>query len=424
MIGQMMKQNRWMQKIVMFMILACMIDDSQASGIIPTTSRRIASSLNNSAGSFTARSLPLLQDLNDQGVGSSPVYQSRPVYVSGYPMVPSQAMMPQNIQRRSFSSDVASLDAVPNDEQRYTFLEQNFKKELDSSLNVLQVSRALGGFSYQQIADVMSQAQELAKQNNVQKMSMKNFYDTLADIAFSAKISKRIELADKNGVMIVAPEKRVAIHEAAHTVVELYFSSGYVIPLVSAESRKNNAGVTARIVAYAHNPYIKQHLINSIMMALAGITAEQVFALGYSPKMLTNTTEIFDFIQHPTAAGDVQAINELLRQLKAEEKPTTQEIQDLIVRCYQAVYKFITEHKQEIQELGDKLEAHGTLYEQDIYTNKPKPLFDFEQGPLPQEHALQYINRRQAFTYGFDNNGNYVGESGVRDQFGNLEELD
>jgi len=332
--------------------------------------------------------------------------------------------MVQGLSGQRAFSGTFDFDAIPNDAQRLKFLEQNFGQKLDPKLTALEVNRALGSFSYKNIVDVMNDAEQLQAQQGLSKMSKVIFYDTLADFVFSSKISRNVELAEKKGVMISPIDKRVAIHEAGHVLVELYFSSGFIIPVVSAQSRERVAGVTAKILAYSNKPYIQKHLIYSIMMAVAGITAEQVFGIGYAPKMLTNKAEIFNFLQHSTAAGDIQAVHELLQQLKDQENPTTQEIEDLIVRCYQDVYRFFTQHKQEVEELAQQLEKDGSVYEQDIYKNKSRPLFDFEQGPLPQEHALHYIHRGQGFTYGFDDQGNYVGESGIRDQFGNLEELD
>ena len=64
----------------------------------------------------------------------------------------------------------------------------------------------------------------------------------------------------------------------------------------------------------------------------------------------------------------------------------------LIKDCYEETYTLIESNKDKIQTLADKMMEDSIIHEDDIYNllNIDKPLYDFEQGPLPESLSKNY----------------------------------
>jgi hypothetical protein len=346
-----------------------------------------------------------------------------------YPAATSHQFKPTHIQQqRSFSTaitnfDEADWDAPRTHEEIIKFLDIQFAGQFDANANIAKIAWPMQGYSYQKIMHIMHEAQN---SSSTQTINMNSFYAAINNDVNGPKKPTTISLPNNKGVMVKTPDKVVAYHEAGHAVAELYNSTGYIVSMATAENYRVLEGFITRISGHAQQP-IPKHIINTMIMRLAGIVTEQVFGIGYDTKMLTDPDEILTFLSAEHAHGDIEKFMESsIKILKQQNNLTQQQVRNLTVQVYQITYQFIASHKPEIQQLAESMMKKGTIYEDEIYSlpGAYKPLYKFEHGPLPEKLADQYIYRGQPNPYGYDAQGNYVGEEGYRDKDGNLQEID
>ena len=68
-----------------------------------------------------------------------------------------------------------------------------------------------------------------------------------------------------------------------------------------------------------------------------------------------------------------------------DEALLQQEVDKVIAKCYDLAWDFVVEHKDEINDVANLLLEKYTISGDDVYriVKKDKPLYDFEEGPLP-----------------------------------------
>ena len=384
----MVKFNRSIKKIVMMVTLLQVFVATDLAAMLAGTTRKVASGFNRSVA---------------------------PAMVQGFS------------GQRAFSG-APDLDAIPNDAQRLRFLQQNFGQKLDTKVNLLKVNRffTLVPFSYRQLAEIMNLAEDQSVQAGLPKITTKYIYDAEMDYTMGPASPQYVELPDKKGVMILPFEKRLAVHEAGHALVDLYSQSrACVTPLISIQPRGPFGGVTYAADGYRTKNYMTDACVRDfIMMKQAGRVAEQVAGLDGSAQMLTDKKAIFAFLSAPHAGNDIAEMEDLLKGMQAQNNLSDEFVQELIVEGYKNAYQFLTQKETELVKLSDQLLEKGILYEDEISVDAPKTLYDFEQGPLPKEHIDHDEYRKGRYPYGYDDQGNYVGKFGIRDQFGNIKEFD
>ena len=299
-------------------------------------------------------------------------------------------------QSRLFStskSDDMNLDAIPSYGEIIEFIENNFSHFFDRDVNISKIAWPLQGFSYQAIIDIVQGNID----NNPSKISQNSWYNVLQSMLHGPKKPQTISLPNNQGVLLMPQRKEVAYHEAGHLVAELYNPTGHIITMATAEEHRDLEGSVTRVNLDGEQ-LIEKHIINSMIMFLAGSVTEQVFGIDQSSEMIIDEDKLYNFFMNNVAGGDFKRFQSLIMILVKKNKLNDRERDDLCIRIYRDTYEFILQHKAEIKKFADLLIEKGTLYEDEIYdiVNKSKPLYKFEHGPLPKEYADQYFYRKQS----------------------------
>lgn len=200
-----------------------------------------------------------------------------------------------------------------------------------------------------------------------------------------------------------------AMHEAAHGVSFINNRSIRTIDTIGiqADTTPTNvgngihtgenghiAGANYVYLTYLVNKNI-QELENNIMTNLAGGVADQI---ALSQDMLTNPKDILQFFSHPAYTGDLPAARQDAQAIIMQNSPNLsdtemqKQIDAMIVSSYKKTYQFITKHKADIVKLANALTEKGIMSGDEVYNllEANKPLYDFQEGPLPLSLVEDY----------------------------------
>ena len=194
----------------------------------------------------------------------------------------------------------------------------------------------------------------------------------------------------------------IAMHEAAHGVSYINNRSIANIHEIGIEADTtikdlgNNIslgeGMHLAGVNYTHPTYLVQknilELKNNIITLLAGGVADQI---AVNQDMLTNPKDIFQFFDHPSYSGDLPSARQAAQEIIKKNSPNLsaaeiqKQVDDMIVSSYKKTYQFVTEKKSDVEKLANALVEKKIMSSHAVYNllEANKPLYEFEQGPLP-----------------------------------------
>ena len=284
-------------------------------------------------------------------------------------------------------------------------------KDINIPLVERLLFQSVGGYkpSHQQYDTYIDAAYELAMLDN-SPISMHHIQTALHN-ARGHQVDLKLNDDSKH---------RLSIHELGHAIAIIYtLYRSTVLHHVEVVSRK----VSPEFASVGHNVAIPikaiqtpdDELYNNIIVALAGGVAVQVYSgKGKSLENLLSNVECYSDVQQAfDYAKKIAARNRLndsyyrfipfyidmkirYDQFSYAQRAELQVDVDLIIaQCYDEAYQFITDHKHEIDLAIDLLQKNGSISGDDLYDlfNAPKPLYDFESGPLPKKLVKNYALR-------------------------------
>jgi len=213
---------------------------------------------------------------------------------------------------------------------------------------------------------------------------------------------------------ITRDNRCTAIHEAGHAVAGVCTSSNFKrIHEATIIARGLSEGcVTDIFLLQNHEEVLSvDDYKHDIIVYLSGAVAEQVFGYHQSwgivkPKetglrqLMLHQSEFGLGVDLPSAMKSVDKILDIqgyLPEIDGEEfQAKIKRSQDAILQeCYHRSFSLITEHKDDVKKVADLLLKKGTVSGDEIYAllNVSKPLYDFEQGPLPKDLVANYALR-------------------------------
>jgi|GEM_PF-2320838 len=319
----------------------------------------------------------------------------------------------------STNENHASVDTTVQDD----YLDQKIKfLPISKDINLPMVERllfqAVGGHipTHQQYDIYVNAAYELAQQDGI-PLNMQHITTAIHTIR-GEKIDFKIDVIDK---------RAIAIHELGHAIAiiyKLYKSS--VLDYVEVESRK----VSPQFATVGHNIALPiqaiktphDELYNNIIVALSGGIAVQVFTgIDKNLHALLLDDDCRSDVQVAYDYARTIATHEILQDSpyrlipfytdskiyfdqfdECERAILKTKIDEIIKQCYDEAYQFITDHTQDIELAIDLLQTQGAISGDDLYDlfKADKPLYDFEQGPLPKKLVANYALRGKSNKYG------------------------
>jgi len=239
---------------------------------------------------------------------------------------------------------------------------------------------------------IVMQAQKYAIQYGHDKINMKDLEDACQTFAF------RFEDNDL--------DYESAIHEAGHALVGILLTQSFqILHSVSIERSLNIAlPILQNDSSTSELRTLDQHK-NNISFLFGGVVAEQILGPKASlyDYIRKQKFDVVDFINFEESGSILnfqdsyldEALIEQTVQIIIDKKLTDQSKIEILQECYQRAVSLIQSHKKEVKKIADLLRKKGVVSGDEIYAvlNVSKPLYDFEQGPLPKDLVGNYALR-------------------------------
>lgn len=251
----------------------------------------------------------------------------------------------------------------------------------------------------------------LAEQENHTQLQVKHLTNALDIIEIGKK---------SNGDEFDEDFKRVlAIHESGHVIATiLLLQDSYIVHKVMIGDFEKGSGVTMKLPLEGTfnskrkklTDFIDKQDRSKIIEKLAGGVTEQIFGLNLE----LSGKSLNDLKLYEGAKSDVFSAYHQARQVVTKKMPNQSffivfkmltnslspeenewidtQAMKLLEDCYEETYTLIENNKDKIQILADKIMKDSIINEDDIYDvlNIDKPLYDFQEGPLPENLIKNY----------------------------------
>ena len=279
--------------------------------------------------------------------------------------------------------------------------------DVADDMNIHLLARAMRGYSYADIQATLDEVQRLALQNH-NKITMQYFDDAYLNI--------------RRGLEDVWLDEEyntdTAIHEAGHVVASLYkLKNDQILHDITIKPRGESLGETISYSLFESVPASlkidNDVLQNLIIFCLSGGVANQLLSIlgNLNYKNFQNFLTVFEKSNDVAQARkyaraivmkSLHGLHEFsfvtIDTLDHDELKIQKAIDRIIEDCYELTWSFINYHQDEIITIADLLVIKGRVSGDEIYNliGIHKPLYDFQQGPLPKSLVGIYQLRGHA----------------------------
>jgi len=249
------------------------------------------------------------------------------------------------------------------------------KIKLDPSVNLNPIARATTGFSGAELANLVNEAALIAARKN-QKTVMQADLEEAREKVRWGRERRSLEITDKE-------KYNTAVHEAGHALCLLKTDLAKSLPLhkVTIIPRGPALGVTMMLPDEDKHSEYKSELLDYIVMAMGGRCAEQVVfgdvsggargdiqqATAIARKMVCvyGMSEKLGPIEYGSNHSEVFLARDISQTTRNYSERTAQiideEIQRIVTENYQRALDILTEHKDKLLLVADKLIEYETL---------------------------------------------------------------
>ncbi len=249
------------------------------------------------------------------------------------------------------------------------------KIKLDPSVNLNPIARATTGFSGAELANLVNEAALIAARKN-QKTVMQADLEEAREKVRWGRERRSLEITDKE-------KYTAAVHEAGHALCLLKTDLAKSLPLhkVTIIPRGPALGVTMMLPDEDKHSEYKSELLDYIVMAMGGRCAEQVVfgdvsggargdiqqATSIARKMVCvyGMSDKLGPIEYGSNHSEVFLARDISQTTRNYSERTAQiideEIQRIVTENYQRALDILTEHKDKLLLVADKLIEYETL---------------------------------------------------------------
>jgi cell division protease FtsH len=270
----------------------------------------------------------------------------------------------------------------PDKDGRKMILEVHTRSlPLDDDVDLDDIAAISPGMVGADIANLANEAALLAARRGHVKVSRLDFTDSL----------EKIILGAPRGIILSDEEKRrTAYHEAGHAIVGMLTPGADPVRKVSIIPRTMSLGVTISSPDNERTNYDVEYLLGRIRVALGGRIAEEVVYDSISAGAESDIQQLTGIARQMVgrwgmsqAIGPIAVIpseaNGPLLPGASEVSETTQQLIDAEVRRivdeqYQIVTRLLTEHRDKLDSLTERLLDEETLDMDDAYNAAGVPV--------------------------------------------------
>lgn len=244
--------------------------------------------------------------------------------------------------------------------------------KLDQSVDVAFLARQTPGFSGADIANICNEAALIAARKNKPNVGRQDFLDAVDRIIGGLEKKSKIITPDE--------KKRIAYHEAGHATVSWLLQYASPLVKVTIVPRGNSLGA-AWYLPEERSLTTKAQILDEMCAALGGRAAEQIVFGEVSTGALSDLEKVTKQAQ---AMVSVYGLNEKIGNISyydssgqsdySFQKPYSeqtaqvidQEISAIIESMYQKTVQLLTESREKLDALANKLLEKEVIFKEDM----------------------------------------------------------
>ena len=263
-------------------------------------------------------------------------------------------------------------------------------KPLDSSVNMEVVAKETPGFSGADLSNLVNEAAILAARRSKKTIGMEEFAEA---------VDRVIAGPERRSRVISQKEKEItAYHEAGHALVAFSLPNADVVHKISIVARGQMGGYTRLLPQEDRYLYSRAQFQDMLATALGGRVAEEVtfheITTGASNDLEVATHIARNMVTRygmseklgPRTFGRKEELVFLGREISEQRDygdtiadEIDQEVQEIILRNYQAAREILTTHRAKLVQIARHLIKHETVEGEELkqlMTSEAPPLDD------------------------------------------------
>ena len=262
---------------------------------------------------------------------------------------------------------------LPEVHERKEIFEVHLKKiKLDPSVDKEFLAKQTPGFSGADIANLCNEAALIAARNRHESVTKQDFLDAVDRIIGG--------LEKKNTAIKPSEKRRVAIHEAGHATISWLTEHANPLLKVTIVPRGRSLGA-AWYLPEERQLTTTEQLLDEMCATLGGRAAEQVVYNNISTGALSDLEKVTKRAQ---AMVTIYGLNDKIGNISYYDssgqseynfgkpysehtaKTIDEEISKLIENQYQRAIRILTENKEKLEALADKLIEKEVIFKEDL----------------------------------------------------------
>ena len=255
--------------------------------------------------------------------------------------------------------------------------------KLENNIDIDFLSKQTPGFSGADIANLCNEAALIAARKDKKQVEKQDFLDAVDRIIGG--------LEKKNKIITIEEKKAIAYHEAGHATISWLLQYAHPLVKVTIVPRGQSLGA-AWYLPEERSITTTEQILDDICSALGGRAAEQLTFGKISTGALSDLEKV---TKQAYAMVSIYGLNERIGNISFYDsqgrdsftKPYSddtakiidEEVSKLIEGQYQRALKVLTENKDKLQALAEKLLTSEVIFKEDLETIFGKREWDTER---------------------------------------------
>ena len=270
---------------------------------------------------------------------------------------------------------------MPDLNERQEIFEVHLKPlKLEKNLDVSFLAKQTPGFSGADIANLCNEAALIAARNNKKKVEKQDFLDAVDRIIGG--------LEKKNKIITPSEKKAIAFHEAGHATISWLLEHAHPLVKVTIVPRGQSLGA-AWYLPEERSITTTEQILDEMCSALGGRAAEQLIFGKISTGALSDLEKV---TKQAYAMVSIYGLNEKIGNISYFDsrgqdmftKPYSddrarvidEEVSKMIEVQYDRALKLLTDNKEKLSELAEKLLSSEVIFKEDLEAIFGKRVWD------------------------------------------------